>query len=166
MHRRALLASVPVGLLTVSGCLGRESETGTTGETDGENVDSGSDAPAFEVDEDAPGTVMLLRHQPQEPGGVVVGTEFDSAVALGNAGGDPITGEITVELVPPVDDEATQPATVVVDDALPSGGARFFTAGPFTATVTGDWELEPESGVDRIHPAYDGTVVVEDRPDD
>ena len=164
MRRRTLLTSVPVGLSIIAGCLDIGDDT--DGSDDGVNEDVAADAPAFAVDEDAPGAFTLLRIQPQEPGGVTDGDEFDIGVVLGNAGGEPVTGEADVELVPPTDDEAVQPATVVIDDELPSGAARFFTTGPFEATVPGDWELTAGSGIDRVHPEYDGTVAVGERPED
>jgi hypothetical protein len=127
-----------------------------------------SDAPEFGTDEDAPGEFILLRNQPQQPDGVTVGDEFEIAVVLGNAGGESITGEVSVELVPPNKDEDTQTATVIVeaDDEIPSGAARFFTTGLFEATVAGDWELNAGSEIGQVHQSYDPIITVQERPSD
>lgn len=167
MRRRALLTSLPVGISVIAGC---SSGFSTDGSDDGTatGTDTGSDAPEFEVDEDGPGEFVLLRNQPQEPNGVIVGDEFEIGVVLGNAGGEPVAGDVGVELVPPNEDETVQTATVAVegDDEIPSAAARFFIAGPFDATVAGDWELDPGPGIGRVHQTYDPRVVVEERPED
>lgn len=157
MHRRALLTSLPVGVSVLGGCLGSTTESNTA-----------SDAPEFEVDEDAPGEFILLRNQPQQPDSVTVGDEFEIAVVLGNAGGESITGEVSVELVPPNEDEDVQTATVVVgaDDEIASGAARFFTTGSFEATVAGDWELNAGSEIGQVHQSYDPRITVQERPND
>jgi hypothetical protein len=157
MRRRALLTSLPVGVSVLAGCLGSTTESNTA-----------SDAPEFGTDEDAPGEFILLRNQPQQPDGVTVGDEFEIAVVLGNAGGESITGEVSVELVPPNKDEDTQTATVIVeaDDEIPSGAARFFTTGLFEATVAGDWELNAGSEIGQVHQSYDPIITVQERPSD
>ena len=136
MRRRALLAGLPVSISLVSGCLSGEIDD----DESATETDTASDAPEFEVDADAPGEFILLRNQPQKPEGITVGDEFEIGVVLGNAGGESITGEATVELRPPNGDEDVQTATIVVeeDDGLPSGAARFFTTGLFEATVAVD----------------------------
>ncbi|MFC4438843.1 MULTISPECIES: hypothetical protein [Natrialbaceae] len=164
MRRRALLTSLPVGVPIIAGCLsGTSADDESTTETD-----TGSDAPNFKVDEDAPGEFILLRNQPQEPSGVTVGDTFEIGVVLGNAGGESITGEVSVELVPPNEGEDVQTAAIVVegDDEIPSGAARFFTTGSFEATVAGDWELVAGPGIGQVHRAYDPIVIVEERPHD
>ncbi|TYL39394.1 hypothetical protein CV102_07395 [Natronococcus pandeyae] len=143
----------------------------STDNTDDEattETDTAADAPGFEIDEDAPGEFILLRNQPQEPSGITVGDEFEIAVVLGNAGGESITGEVSVELVPPNEDEDIQTATIVVEggDEIPSGAARFFTTGLFEATVAGNWELIAGTEIGQVHQAYDPIVTVEKRPDD
>jgi len=167
MRRRALLSTLPVSVPIIAGCLSSSSADNTGDEATNE-TDTASDAPGFAVDEDAPGEFILLRNQPQEPNGVTVGDEFEIAVVLGNAGGESITGEVSVELVPPNEDEDDQTAPIVVEGAeeIPSGAARFFTTGLFEATVTGDWELIADSGIGQVHQTYDPTVTVEERPDD
>ncbi|WP_228434546.1 hypothetical protein [Natrarchaeobaculum aegyptiacum] len=167
MRRRALLTTLPVSASIIAGCL-NSSNTDNTGDEDTAETDTTSDAPQFEVDEDAPGEFILLRNQPQEPGGVTVGDEFEIAVVLGNAGGESITGEVDVELVPPNEDSGVQTATIVVDDddEIPSGAARFFTTGLFEATVAGDWELIAGTGIGQVYQTYDPIVTVEERPDD
>lgn len=54
-------------------------------------------------------------------------------------GGEPGTGAVDVELVPPTEAAAVQTAPIVVDgdDEIPPGAARFFTAGSFEAMVAG-----------------------------
>lgn len=153
MRRRALLTSLPVGVSVLAGCLGSVSES-----------NNAADAPAFEANKDAPGEFILLRNQPQQE--VTVGDEFEVAVVLGNAGGESITGEVSVELVPPSNDEDVQTATVVVEDgdALASGAARFFIAGLFEATVVGDWELNAGAGIEQVHESYDPTITVREQP--
>lgn len=160
MRRRTLLAAVAIGLPALSGCF--DSNTETTDES------AGADAPEFDVTADAPGTVILLRQQSQAPNGIRVTDDFEIAVALGNAGGEPVGDDVSVDLLPPTDDESVQSATIVVDgdDELPSGAARFFTVGPFEATVAGDWELTGGPEIERVHPEYDGTVTVDEQPSD
>jgi len=157
MRRRALLTSLPVGVSVLAGCLGSTTESNTA-----------SDSPVFEADEGAPGEFILLRNQPQQPDGVTVGDEFEIAVVLGNAGGESITGEVSVELVPPNKDEDVQTATVVVEgnDEIPSGAARFFTTGLFEATVAGEWELNAGSEIGLVHQSYDPIIAVQERPND
>ncbi|MCU4974751.1 hypothetical protein OB955_18690 [Halobacteria archaeon AArc-m2/3/4] len=176
MRRRALLTALAVGVSVAAGCLNRGSGTSDTSNRSQTNADSAADAPAFDVDDDAPGAFVLLRNQPQDPNGIVVGDEFDVGVVLGNAGGEPVTGDVRVRLVAPTgegdgngdEDENVQTATIAVDgdDELPAGAARFFTTGPFDATVAGDWKLTAESGIKRVHRAYDPIIEVEERPDD
>ncbi|WP_254769400.1 hypothetical protein [Salinilacihabitans rarus] len=164
MDRRGYLTGVTIGIVGIAGCsdsLGNaNSDTRNAG-----TENTGADTPEFEVDDDAPGTVILLRQQPQNPNGVVVGDEFEIAIVLGNAGGEPVSTDVSVELGPPTDDEPAQMATVAVDE-LPAGAARFFTAGPFAATVAGDWELTAGPEIDRVYPEYDGIVTVEDQADE
>lgn len=166
MRRRALLTGFTIGLATIAGCLNRGTSTGDTDNGTDTETDAASDSPEFEVDEDAPGEFVLLRNQPQEPGDIIVGDEFEIGVVLGNAGGEPITGEVSVELVPPNEDEDAQTATVVVegDDEIPSGAARFFTTDSFEATVAGDWELIAGSEIAQVNQTYDPIVTVEERP--
>ncbi|WP_306056572.1 hypothetical protein [Natronococcus wangiae] len=167
MRRRALLTGLPVGVLIIAGCLS-DSTTDDTDDNASNEADTDSDAPEFEVDEDAPGEFILLRNQPQEPNGVTVGDEFETGVVLGNAGGESIAGEVGIELVPPNEDEDVQTASIVVqgDDEIPSGAARFFTAGLFEATVAGDWELIAGSEIEHVHRTYDPIVTVEAHPAD
>jgi len=157
MRRRAFLTSLPVGVSVLAGCLGSTTESNTA-----------SDAPEFEADEDAPGEFILLRNQPQEPDGISVGDEFEIAVVLGNTGGESITGEVSIELVPPNKDEDVQTATVVVegDDEIPSGASRFFTTGLFESTVAGDWKLNAGSEIGQVHQSYDPIITIQERPDD
>lgn len=164
MRRRTLLTGLPVGGSLLAGCLnGSNSNTGTEASTD-----TASDAPDFEIDDDVPGAFILLRNQPQEPNGVTAGDEFEIGVVLGNAGGEPLSGELSVELIPPNEetDADAQTATIVVEDdnAIPSGAAKFFTTGLFEATVAGDWELVAGPEIEQVHPTYDPIITVEELP--
>lgn len=164
MYRRTYLVGSTIGLTSIAGCL---NFTATSNNGGPSGSDTGADAPQFRADEDAPGTFILLRQQPQNPNGIVVGDEFETAIVLGNAGGEPVSGEVSVELIPPNDNEAIQTATVIIDVAneLPSGAAGFFTIGLFEATVAGDWELTAGPEIEQIHPEYIGTIKVKDQSD-
>lgn len=164
MYRRVFIAGSTVGLATVSGCLNPLTRTDNTATDDTDT--NFADAPEFSADEDTPGRFVLLRNQPQDPNGVFVGDRFEIAIVLGNGGGEPVSGEVDVELRPPNDAEAVQTATGVVDDELPPGAATFVDTGVFEATAAGDWELAAGSGIEQVHRAYDPTVTVEERPDD
>lgn len=165
MNRRTLLTGIAAGVTVTAGCLSGDS-TDDTGAATG--TDSVSDAPEFEADEDAPGEFVLLRNQPQEPNGISVGDEFETGVVLGNAGGESVSGDVGVGLLPPSEDETAQGATIEVEgeNEIPSGAARFFTAGPFTPTVAGDWELVAGPEIERVHRTYDPVITVEERPGD
>ena len=156
MRRRSLLASIPVGLSTTAGCLSRGASSGA----------DNNNEPEFEVDEGASSAFILLRNQPQDSNGIVMGDEFEIGIHLGNAGGESATGEVSVKLTPPNENGTVQTATFVVDgdDAIPSGEARFFTFGWFEATVAGDWELTAASGIEQIHQSYNKTIKVGERP--
>jgi hypothetical protein len=157
LNRRTFGKILAIGLATaLSGCL----STSTSSEV--------ADAPTFNVDENAPSESILLAAQPQAPNGIVLYDEFEIAIALGNTGGEPLTGDFGVELVPSADDASSQPGSVTIDEneALPSGAARFFRVGPFKASSVGGWELTAGPGIVQVHPEYDGRLTVEQRPDD
>lgn len=152
MHRRSLLIGTTVSFATISGCQSDFRE-------------NTNKKPEFGINEDAPGTFILLRNQPQNPNGIVVGDEFKIGLHLGNAGGAPASGEISVKFSPPNEEVDDQTANFVVEDdnAIPSGEARFFTFGSFEATVAGDWELTAASGIEQIHQSYDNTIKVKEQ---
>lgn len=159
MRRRPLLTGITTGFAILAGCMNRETSTG---------ANSSNNEPTFEVNEDTPSSFILLRNQPQNPNGILVGDEFEIGIHLGNAGGETASGEISIKLTPPDEDGPIQTATFRVDgdDAIPSGEARFFTFGRFEATVTGDWELTAASGIDQTHHEYDEIIEVRERSDD
>jgi hypothetical protein len=157
MKRRQFVSALAVGVLPVaSGCSSRSIVA------DASTADTVSDAPTFEADPTAPPAFVLLVNQPQAPNGLVVGDTFDTSVALGNIGGEPLAGEAEVELHSPADGSPRQSATITVapGEPLPAGAARFFRVGPFDADVAGTWELVAGTGIDRTHPEYDGRFAV------
>jgi len=161
MKRRTLLVSLGVGTTTaVTGCLN------FTGSSQTPQEDTAEDAPSFTTREDGSGGFILLRIQPQTPNGPFRGDEFDIGVVLGNTTNKPLTGEVTVEFVPSAEDGSTQTASVSVigEDSIPSGAARYFRAGPFQATTVGDWELVAGANIAQVHPSYNGTVTVQPQP--
>ena len=163
MDRRDYLAGVTIGMAGIAGCLDITGIFPNSQNVSGE--DTGRNSPVFEANEDDPGMFILLRQQPQDPNGIVVGDSFEIGLVLGNAGGEPVTGDVSVELNPPNDDEATQTATVVVDDKIPSGTANMFIAGPFDATIAGDWALIAGPEIERVSPEYDEKVSIENHSD-
>jgi hypothetical protein len=162
MNRRALLGSLGFGLTTtLAGCV-----AGAFGDSTSAS-DEARDAPTFNADEDGPGEYILLTAQPQAPNGIVLHDEFEIAIALGNTGGEPLSGEVTVEIIPSTDDVASQTASVTIgkDEKIPSGAARFFRTGPYKATSVGNWELTAGPEIAQVHPEYDGTFEVKERSD-
>jgi hypothetical protein len=162
MKRRALLGSLGLGLATtLTGCLGD-----TIGDSTGSSNES-SDAPRFEVDENSPGEFILLAAQPQAPNGIYLHDEFEIGIVLGNIGGEPLSGEVVVELVPSVADVPSQTASVTIsaDETLPSGASRFYRTGPYQATAVDSWELVARSGITRVDPQYEGKIKINDRSD-
>ena len=161
MNRRALLAYLGAASTTaLAGCLN------FTGSAQTPQEDTSADAPSFNVRNDGSGGFILLRIQPQTPNGLFRGDEFKMGVVLGNTTNEPLTGEVSVELVLKAGDEPLQAAsiTLTADDSLPSGAARFFRAGPFLATVVGEWELVAGTNIAQVHSSYDGTVTVQPQP--
>ena len=98
---------------------------------------------------------------------IVLHDEFEIAIALGNAGGEPLSGKFSLELLPETDDVSSQIASVTIDEDenIPSGAARFFRTGPFQATAVGKWELAAGPEIAQVHPEYDGTLVVKELSD-
>ncbi len=173
MRRRALLTGLTVGSAAIAGWMtrGASSITDSVGSMDvgaSTGADSSNTEPKFEVNDADPGAFILLRNQPQDPNGITVGDEFEIGIHLGNPGGEPATGEVSVELTPPNEDESVQTASTNIDgDAeIPPGEARFFTLGRFDATVAGDWELTAASGIEQVSDSYDKTIEVKERSDD
>lgn len=166
MRRRTLLTGLTVSASLLAGCL-NSSSSNTDAEASTE-MDTASDAPDFESDDGVPGEYILLRKQLQQPNGVTVGDEFEIGVALGNAGGESLSGEVSVELIPPTEETDADPqtATIVVEDdnTIPSGAAKFFTTGLFEATVAGDWELVAGPEIELVHQTYDPIITVEELP--
>lgn len=160
MKRRGCLAGLAIGVGTLSGCTSifPSTESRTSGEDE-----SAGDGPQFSVDETAAGAFKLLRKQVQTPSGVSVGDSFEIGIVLGNAGGDPIAGEVTLELIPPNDDQDVQTDTLEVEsaDEIPSGAAKFYVIGAFQATVAGTWELIAGPDIEQVHSQYDGRIVIE-----
>ncbi|ELZ01787.1 hypothetical protein [Natrialba asiatica] len=131
-------------------------------------ADSSNTEPEFEVNEAEPGAFILLRNQPQDPNGITVGDEFEIGVHLGNPGGEPATGDVSVELAPPNEEASVQTASTSVagEEEIPPGEARFFTLGQFDATVAGDWKLTAASGIEQVSDGYDETIEVKERSGD
>lgn len=160
MNRRTLLGSLGIGLTTtLAGCASETFRDSTS--------DEARDAPTFDADEEIPGEYILLTAQPQSPNGIFLHDEFEIAIALGNAGGDPLTGEVVVELLPSADDVSSQIASVSIGETekIPFGAARFFRTGPYQATAVETWELTAGPEIAQIHPEYDGTIEVKELPD-
>ena len=163
MNRRTFLVGLgAASTMALAGCLNFTGSARTSEE------DASADAPSFPVRDDGSGGFVLLRIQPQTPNGLFRGDEYEIGVVVGNTASEPLTGEITVELVPRAGDGLPQPAsiTVTADNPLLSGAARFFRAGPFRATVVGEWELVAETNIAHVHSSYDGTVTVQPQPSD
>ena len=161
MDRRALLGSLGIGLTTtLAGCASKAIGDATSA------LDEARDAPTFNADEDGPGKFILLTAQPQIPNGIFLHDEFDITIVLGNAGGEPLTGEVVVELVSSAEDVSSQTASVTIgeDEAIPSGAARFLRTGPYQAIAVGNWELTAGTEITQVHPEYDGTFEVKERP--
>lgn len=162
MHRRTFIGSVTSCVLITTGCLNSH-DLGV--EVDNrENIESAADAPSFEVDNDSAGEFILLRNQPQKSDSIMEGDELEVSVYLGNSGGEPATGKIIVELVPPTESDSSQSDTILIeeDEELPSGVARPFKVGPFTMTTSGNWELIANYGVEKTHQRYDPEISVKD----
>lgn len=162
MNRRALLSSLGIGATTVlAGCLNF-----TASAQPQQQADSAVDAPTFTPRNDGTGGFILLRTQPQAPNGVFRGEEFEMGVVLGNTATETLSGEVTVELVPSMEDEVTQTARITVtdEDAIPAGAARFFRVGSFRATAVGEWELVAGNNIAEVHPSYDGAVTIRPHP--
>ncbi|TMT80224.1 hypothetical protein E2L06_18355 [Haloterrigena sp. H1] len=171
MKRRALLGGFSAGFTTlVSGCLSGRNGVIGGGTSGGSNSssDNAVDAPRFEANQNTPAEPILLTAQEQAPNGVVLGDEFDIAIAIGNAGGGTLSGEYTLRLLPPTDDEPSQSDTLTIggENTIPSGAARFFRIGPFVATATGTWELVAGPKIERVHSEYNGTFTVSEGSDD
>jgi len=161
MKRRTHLISLGVGITTaVTGCLN------FTGSSQTQQEDTAEDAPSFTTREDGSGGFILLRIQPQTPNGPFRGDEFEIGVVLGNTTSKSLTGEVTVKFVPSSENGSTQTASISVvgEDSIPSGAARFFRAGPFQAVTVGDWELVAGTNISQVHPSYNGTVTVQPQP--
>lgn len=166
MKRRTLIGSLPAGFIAiVSGCL--SGRNGTIGGSNSSS-DNAIDAPRFEANQNIPAKPILLTAQEQAPNGLVIGDEFDIAIAIGNAGGSTLSGEYTLRLLPPTDSEPSQSDTLTIsgENTISSGAARFFRIGPFNATATGIWELVAGPEIERVHSEYDGTFTVNERSDD
>ena len=162
MERRALLGSLGFALTTtLAGCVSTAFGANTSAS------DETRDAPTFNADGDGPGEFILLTAQPQAPNGIFLHDEFEIGIALGNAGGEPLSGEVVVELIPAAEDISSQTASVTIgeDEAIPSEAARFFRTGPYQATGVGNWELTAGPEIAQVHPEYDGTFEVKERPD-
>lgn len=162
MNRRILLGNLGFGLtITLAGCVSEAVGDNTTAS------DEARDAPAFNVDEDGPGEFILLTAQPQAPNGIFLHDDFEIAIALGNAGGEPLSGEVVVELISAAEDVSSQTASVTIgeEESIPSGAARFFRSGPYEATTVGNWELTAGSGIAQVHPEYNATFEVKERPE-
>lgn len=165
MNRRALLATVAGGTTaTILGIAVRNPfalDLDPVIQTEAEN--ESRSAPRFEVDESAAGRYILLRMQPQDPvphSGATVGEPFEIGIVVGNAGGEPATGSVTVEFVPPNDDESAETVTLKPEET-PSGATRFLITEPFEPTVEGEWRVVAGDGFADVHPQYDGTITVD-----
>lgn len=160
MERRIFLSGVTSCVVITAGCADSDDSGGES--DNGENIESSADAPSFEVDDESAGTFILLRNQPQESDDIIEGDEVEISVYLGNTGGEPVTGEVVVELVPPTESGGSQTDTILIeeDEGLPSGAARSFIVGPFTMTTSGNWVLIASSGVEETHQQYDPEISV------
>lgn len=150
MKRRLLLAGVgAAGLgLGTAGCLGLGGGS--------ESID----APEFDINEDAPGRLVLL--DATAPGDITFEDEFTIEALVGNAGGEPVDTEADVRMFHPSSDVPEQTSTVVVEE-LGSGDVSQLTVGPFDAAYSGTWAFDEAAGFDRSHPDLDASVTVGSR---
>jgi hypothetical protein len=138
VDRRTALQTLGVGVgVALTGCLGGG---------------GGDSLPDYEVDEQAPARLQLLKVDfPEE---ITFGETFSGEVSFANTGGDPITSNAEIGIRPIESDSIGQTIELNSSD-LASGENRTHSTPELTATQAGEFLIQAGNGVESVNDAFD-----------
>ena len=157
MNRRTYVSTIgsSIAALSLAGCSGSDGGDGEGG--DGDSESTPTPEPTYEVDQEAPARLKLL--SVSGPKEVAFGDTVEGDVTAVNVGGEPISGDATIEFVHS-ESADTEPQTVTVNADGLASGEEVSHSYRVDAEYAGAWAFEASSDFYAVDDTVTSTVSV------
>ncbi|MHC3381027.1 DUF4352 domain-containing protein [Haloarcula sp. H-GB5] len=152
MDRRTYVSTIgsSIAALSLAGCSGSDGG-------DGSSESTSTPEPTYEVDQEAPARLKLL--SVSGPKEVAFGDTIEGDVTAVNVGGEPISGDATIEFVHS-ESANTEPQTVTVNADGLASGEEVSHSYRVDAEYAGAWAFEASSDFYAVDDTVTSTVSV------
>ncbi|EMA08090.1 protein of unknown function [Haloarcula vallismortis] len=152
MDRRTYVRTLgsSIAALSLAGCNGSDGE-------DGSSESTTTPEPTYEVDQEAPARLKLL--SVSGPKEVAFGDTIEGDITAVNVGGEPISGDATIEFVHS-ESADTEPQTVTVNADGLASGEEVSHSYRVDAEYAGTWAFEVSSDFYAVDDTVTSTVSV------